>query len=183
MLMVEGGRIDHAHHGTNAARALEDTDAFDLAVQAALDMTDAEDTLIIVTADHSHTMTLAGYPPRGNPILGKVQYPTGAFAMAADGKPYTTLGYMNGPGAAVRGKCRPVRAVRAADLTDTDTSANDYRQQARCRCPRKPMPVKMCRSSPAARRAACFRRHGAARDIPCDRPRHGPCGPAAAEPE
>jgi alkaline phosphatase len=130
MLMVEGGRIDHAHHGTNAARALEDTDAFDLAVQAALEMTDAEDTLIIVTADHSHTMTMAGYPPRGNPILGKVQYPTGAFAMAADGKPYTTLGYTNGPGAPCAGNADPSEPCARADLTETDTSANDYRQQA-----------------------------------------------------
>ena len=29
VLMVEGGRIDHAHHAGNAARALEDTLAFD----------------------------------------------------------------------------------------------------------------------------------------------------------
>ena len=130
MLMVEGGRIDHAHHGTNAARALEDTDAFDLAIRAALEMTDPAETLIIVTADHSHTMTMAGYPPRGNPILGKVQYPTGALAMAADGKPYTTLGYINGPGAACAGKADPSEPCARADLSDTDTTARDYRQQA-----------------------------------------------------
>lgn len=130
VLMVEGGRIDHAHHGTNAARALEDTDALDQAVKAALDMTDPADTLVIVTADHSHTMTLAGYPPRGNPILGKVQYPTGALARAADGKPYTTLGYMNGPGAACAGQADPSEPCARPDLTDTDTTARDYRQQA-----------------------------------------------------
>ncbi len=130
VLMVEGGRIDHAHHGTNAARALEDTDAFDQAVKIALEMTSSEDTLIIVTADHSHTMTLAGYPPRGNPILGKVQYPTGAMAMAADGKPYTTLGYINGPGAACAGQADPSEPCARADLTDSDTTAKDYRQQA-----------------------------------------------------
>ena len=32
-LMVEGGRIDHALHGTNAKRALEDTLAFDSAIR------------------------------------------------------------------------------------------------------------------------------------------------------
>ncbi len=130
VLMVEGGRIDHAHHGTNAARALEDTDAFDLAIKAALEMTDPAETLIIVTADHSHTMTMAGYPPRGNPILGKVQYPTGALAMAADGKPYTTLGYMNGPGAACAGQSDPSEPCARDDLSDTDTTGRDYRQQA-----------------------------------------------------
>ena len=36
-LMVEGGRIDHALHGTNAARALADTVAFDDAIKAAID--------------------------------------------------------------------------------------------------------------------------------------------------
>ena len=37
-LMVEGGRIDHALHGTNAKRALEDTIAFDEAIRRALAM-------------------------------------------------------------------------------------------------------------------------------------------------
>ena len=33
MLMVEGGRVDHAHHAGNAARALEDMVAFNEAIQ------------------------------------------------------------------------------------------------------------------------------------------------------
>ncbi len=130
VLMVEGGRIDHAHHGTNAARALEDTDAFDAAVRKALDMTSRDDTLIIVTADHSHTMTIAGYPARGNPILGKVSYPTGATAMGTDGKPYTTLGYANGPGAPCARRSDPSEPCERPDLSDIDTAASDYRQQA-----------------------------------------------------
>lgn len=36
-LMVEGGRIDHALHDTNAKRALQDTLAFDNAIKAAID--------------------------------------------------------------------------------------------------------------------------------------------------
>lgn len=129
VLMVEGGRIDHAHHGVNAARALADTDAFDMAVAAALEMTSAEDTLIIVTADHSHTMTMAGYPRRNNPILGKVVYETGAIARGDDGMPYTTLGYANGQSA-----CRKLDdgtfSCDREDLSDIDTTAKNFQQQA-----------------------------------------------------
>ncbi|MEL7033958.1 MAG: alkaline phosphatase [Pseudomonadota bacterium] len=129
VLMVEGGRIDHAHHGVNAARALEDTDAFDQAVATALEMTRAEDTLIIVTADHSHTMTMAGYPRRNNPILGKVVYETGAIARGDDGKPYTTLGYANGQSACRRLEEGATTCTRP-DISDVDTTNKDYQQQA-----------------------------------------------------
>lgn len=128
MLMVESGRIDHAHHGVNAARALVDGIAFDDAIAAALDMTDPAETLIIVTADHSHTMTMAGYPRRNNPILGKVEFETGAIARAADGKPYTTIGYINGPTACVA-EDESINCARE-DVSAIDTTAPDYRQQA-----------------------------------------------------
>ncbi len=103
-LMVEGGRIDHAHHAGNAHRALVDGQALAEAVQVAVDSTSAEDTLIIVTADHSHVLTMAGYATRGNPILGTVVtndehgHSSGEPYLAADGRPFTTLGYTNGPG-------------------------------------------------------------------------------------
>ena len=128
VLMVEGGRIDHAHHGVNAARALSDTVAFDNAVAAALEMTSAQDTLIIVTADHSHTLTIAGYPERGNPILGLVKYVTGDTAMGEDGMPYTTLGYMNGKSACRRkeGKWDCARQ----DLSEVDILDKDFLQQS-----------------------------------------------------
>ena len=75
----------------------------DAAVKAAFDKVDPEETLIIVTADHGHVFTIAGYPERNNPILGL----TGEAA--DDGKPYTTLGYMNGPGAVAGERARPDR--------------------------------------------------------------------------
>ena len=129
VLMVEGGRIDHGHHAVNAARALEETDQLDMALAAALEMTDPEDTLIILTADHSHTMTLAGYPRRGNPILGLASASLdGSPLTGSDGKPYTTLGYMNGMSA-----CRPVDGkldCTREDLTNVDTAAKDFRQPA-----------------------------------------------------
>jgi alkaline phosphatase len=104
VLLVEGGRIDHAHHSGNAHRALTDTIALSEAVAAAAAMTSADDTLILVTADHSHVMTFAGYPVRGNAILGKVKGSSGegsnpsGFATDATGLTYTTLSYANGPG-------------------------------------------------------------------------------------
>lgn len=119
-LVVEGGRIDHGHHAGSAYLALEDTLAFDAAVQQALSQVDLSNTLILVTADHSHTLTISGYPQRGNPILGKVRLPGGEFLPDANGHPYTTLGYANGPG----------YQASLTDLTEVDTTAADYQQRA-----------------------------------------------------
>ncbi|MGD8418203.1 MAG: alkaline phosphatase, partial [Pseudomonadales bacterium] len=119
-LMVEGGRIDHGHHAGNAYRSLTDAVAMAEAVQVAMNLTDEGHTLIVVTADHSHTLTMAGYPRRGNPILGKVVMPNGELAKDANGHPYTTLGYANGPG----------YRETLPDLTDVDTEAEDFLQVA-----------------------------------------------------
>ncbi|GGB56238.1 alkaline phosphatase [Blastomonas aquatica] len=123
VLMIEGGRIDHAHHGGNAQRALEDTVAFDEAVARALEMVDLDETLVLVTADHSHVFTIAGYPPRGTSIFGLASVTEdGEPLNAKDGKPYTTLGYANGPGAKVDGPRN--------DPAQEDTEALNYQQQA-----------------------------------------------------
>lgn len=112
-LLVEGGRIDHGHHDGKPGYALTETQAFARAVSAALERVDLSDTLVMVTADHSHVFTLAGYPTRGNPILGHVVgndthgEPKSTPTLAADGKPYTSVGYANGPGAIAGGE-RPV---------------------------------------------------------------------------
>ena len=67
-----GARIDNAHHNNLAAKALHETLALEDAVQAALDLTDEQDTLVIVTADHSLVMNIAGTAYRGTDILGTV---------------------------------------------------------------------------------------------------------------
>jgi alkaline phosphatase len=124
-LMVESGRIDHAHHEGNAYRALTDMQALDEAIGAAAAMVDLRDTLIIVSADHSHVFNIAGYPmrplqelpykvssyepgyatarTRGNGIFDVVydlDQDNGHVSASGDrnGVPYTVLGYLNGPG-------------------------------------------------------------------------------------
>jgi alkaline phosphatase len=126
VLMVEGGRIDHANHMGNAHRALVDTIAFSDAVRAALAATKTDDTLVVVTADHGHVFTIGGYPTRGNPILGVVVEnddagkPQSEPAKDRTGSPYTTLGYYNGPG---------VRSPRTS-LEGVDTTDPDFLQEA-----------------------------------------------------
>jgi alkaline phosphatase len=132
-LMVEGGRIDHGHHAGNAYRALTDAHAFAEAVQTAVDNTNGE-TLIIVTADHSHVFTIAGYPKRGNPILGKVVQTDDTEATDTNGLPYTTVGYMNGRGFAdleTGGDTRYDSAIveGRVDLTNINTEGQGFHQE------------------------------------------------------
>ena len=60
-LLVEAGRIDTAHHSNKAQLALDETAEMAKAVALARTLTNMEDTLIVVTADHSHTMSISGY--------------------------------------------------------------------------------------------------------------------------
>jgi alkaline phosphatase len=149
VLVVEAGRIDHGHHAGNAYRALEDTIALSEAVATADALTAADDTLILVTADHSHVFTLAGYPTRGNPILGLVVgndddgAPADAPSTDAFGLPYTTLGYANGPGTHAETDAQPAgpktlphwfRSAEPhphgrADLSDVDTTDPMFLQE------------------------------------------------------
>lgn len=68
---VVGGRIDHAHHENKAKKSLEEAVQFEEAIKMAMSLIDQKDTLVVVTADHSHPFSLTGYTNRGNPILGK----------------------------------------------------------------------------------------------------------------
>lgn len=146
-LHVESGRVDHAHHAGNASRALTDTVELAKAVKVAMENTDPKDTLIIVTADHSHVFTIAGYPKRGNNILGKVVSTgdaDGDYAKDALGLPYTTLGYTNGPGYTGASNAQPEGSktyphnpssyfgitVGRPNLTATDTTAPSYMQES-----------------------------------------------------
>jgi len=146
-LMVEGGRIDHAHHEANAYRALAETIAFSAAVRVARQKTGRDDTLIVVTADHSNPMTIVGYSTRGHSILGKV---TNAGPYAAPdgtvrdalGLAFTTLSYVNGPGYTGASDSQPEGpkhrphtatgfkpAASRPDLSLVDTADPDYLQE------------------------------------------------------
>lgn len=149
LLLVEGGRIDHAHHANNAHRALIETVEFARAVQVALDRTSRTDTLLVVTADHGHPLTLGGYVTRGNPILGKVRENSpdgGAARLAKDGagQPYATLSYGLGPGNTGATELQPAGpkrfphfepqrfepALGRPDLSGVDTTDPGYLQEA-----------------------------------------------------
>ena len=136
-LMVEGGRIDHALHETTAKKALQDTVAFDNAIKAALDKArvsdpDLKNTLVVVTADHDHTLVLNGYAQRtgktaaGKPgVLGLLKNVTsGLLEKDLDGAPYTIIGFGNGE--------NRTQASRAgmASLDDNTVGANTYHQEA-----------------------------------------------------
>lgn len=113
-LFVEGGLIDAAHHKVQARMALDETVELSKAVQKAVDMTSEEDTLIVVTSDHAHVMTMAGYPERGRDVLGL------SGSTGSDGLPYTTLSYANGPPAS--GKPESVAECARQDLSNVDMS-------------------------------------------------------------
>src|SRR5690606_18702357 len=149
VLLVEGGRIDHANHEGNAYRALDETISMSRAVRAAAEMTSPEDTLIVVTADHSHTLNFVGYPRRGNPILDKVRGRASedddpnSYAKDKLGLPYTTLSYANGPGYTGASNAQPAGpkthphkprtyepATGRPDLSSVDTTHPDYMQEA-----------------------------------------------------
>lgn len=135
-LSVESGRVDHANHDGNAQRMVTDGVAFAEAVAKAMDMTNPEETLIIVTADHEHAIAFNGYCGRGSPITGlcygidgKGTKHNGKPVTADDGKPYTVIGYLNGPGSVLKKGDNGYEGSRP-DLTNEQAMDIDYLQQA-----------------------------------------------------
>ena len=153
-LMVEGGRIDQALHPTLARKAMQDAKEFNNAIQAAIDKANVFDpglknTLIVVTADHDHTMVMNGYAALTGPttathpgILGlfrdyaSAQNADGSYkdldaavtpANDADGKPYTTLVFGNG-----ENRVQGNRSAMTA-LTDAVVFDKNYHQEAAVR--------------------------------------------------
>ncbi len=142
-LMVEGGRIDQALHPTLGRKALQDAKAFDDAIKAAIAKARITDptlanTLIVVTADHDHTMVMNGYAALTgkttdtNPgILGLMRSYTDPTtpALDADGKPFTTLVFGNG-----ENRVSGSRGLMAT-LTDAAVFDKNYHQEAAVQMP------------------------------------------------
>ncbi|MGM0584579.1 MAG: alkaline phosphatase [Pseudomonadota bacterium] len=132
-LQIEAGRVDHAQHRSNLARTVRDGAEFARTVALVDEMTEDEDTLIIVTADHGHSFGLNGYCGRGSNILGLcmgvnergVKH-TGEPQLARDGRPYTVAGYLNGPGSPL---ARGGDGARPA-VTEEEAASLGYVQQA-----------------------------------------------------
>jgi alkaline phosphatase len=136
-LHIEAGRVDHANHAGNLHRTLTDGMAFAEAVAKVDEMTDDEDTLIIVTADHEHAIAFNGYCGRGTPITG-VCYDidnagvkhTDKMLTADDGKPYTVVSYLNGAGSVLVKQEDGDYVGSRPTVTQADATDPDYIQQA-----------------------------------------------------
>ncbi|XP_031628392.1 membrane-bound alkaline phosphatase-like [Contarinia nasturtii] len=113
-LFVEGGRIDHGLHDNTAHIAFEETAEFSRAIKLATKMLSTDDTLFVVTADHSHTLTLGGYPDRGSNIFGI------ASQGDADFLPYMKLSFANGPA------YEPKNTSQREDPTKLAAKMNNY---------------------------------------------------------
>ncbi|KAM8721071.1 hypothetical protein ACLKA7_007017 [Drosophila subpalustris] len=124
LLVVEAGMIDQAHHRGNARKALSEVLALNEAVQAVQAHLKAKDqldeTLLIVTADHSHSLTINGHPERGADILGM------AGNSKTEGTPYTTLTY----GTSYKGFQVDPEKNQRQNPALSDTTDWEYTQQA-----------------------------------------------------
>ncbi|MBE3639482.1 alkaline phosphatase [Mangrovicoccus algicola] len=138
-LEIEAGRVDHANHAGNAKRAMIDGKMFADAIALADELTDDEDTLIIVTADHEHSIVINGYCGRGTPIDGicfdvaqeGIEH-SGEPVLGADGKPYTVVSYANGVGSVLTEQEDGSFAAPEGrpDVSQEEAQDLDYIQQA-----------------------------------------------------
>lgn len=123
---MEGGLIDLAHHESKARLALDETVEFDRALNTSIQLLKQwnmlDDTLLIVTSDHANSLSINGYPKRGNNILdvaGKSQI---------DSMKYTTLTYSVGFAPDPIYRYFGNEVIRQ-DPTIIKTTSHDYTQQ------------------------------------------------------
>ncbi|KAH8357899.1 hypothetical protein KR200_009114 [Drosophila serrata] len=124
LLVVEAGLIDQAHHRGKARKALHEVLELSTAVESTLKFLKSTDrldeTLVIVTADHSHSLTINGHPDRGSSILGL------AGKSKTEQTPYTTLTY----GTSYEGFQVDPTTQKRKNPTESDIQDWEYTQQA-----------------------------------------------------
>ncbi|KAH8324333.1 hypothetical protein KR074_005406 [Drosophila pseudoananassae] len=124
LLVVEAGLIDQAHHRGKARKALHEVLELNTAVESTLNFLKSTDrldeTLVIVTADHSHSLTINGHPERGASILGL------AGKSKTENTPYTTLTY----GTSYQGFQVDPETQKRKNPTEEDITDWEYTQQA-----------------------------------------------------
>ncbi|RTG83525.1 alkaline phosphatase [Schistosoma bovis] len=113
LLLVEGGRIDHGNHENRAQYALTETLELEKAVEKALSLVDQQETLLLVTADHSHAYGVVGYPTRDTSVLD-----VDNTAKGDDNKSYLISSYFNGP--------RGILDAPRSDPATEDRFASNY---------------------------------------------------------
>uniref|UniRef100_A0A0K0FMV5 alkaline phosphatase n=1 Tax=Strongyloides venezuelensis TaxID=75913 RepID=A0A0K0FMV5_STRVS len=107
-LMVEGGLIDVSAHENKGYVAFSETREFDKAIAKAHQLTkeitlksnkyNVEDTLIIVTADHSHPLNFNGFPTRKKSVLGANMADFSKITAPSDNKTMPNLMFTSGRG-------------------------------------------------------------------------------------
>ncbi|KAH8244793.1 hypothetical protein KR032_000468 [Drosophila birchii] len=124
LLVVEAGLIDQAHHRGKARKALHEVLELSTTVESTLSFLKSTDrldeTLVIVTADHSHSLTINGHPERGSSILGL------AGTSKTEKTPYTTLTY----GTSYEGFQVDPSTQKRKNPAESDIHDWEYTQQA-----------------------------------------------------
>ena len=100
LLLVESGKIDLAHHDTHPRYALDEYVEFDNTIGQTKQLLEEngvlDDTLLLVTADHSHVFTFGAYSSRGSNILGFSSLER-LKVSDIDKLPINIIAYGNGP--------------------------------------------------------------------------------------
>lgn len=124
---MENGLIDAAHHLSMARLALDETVEFDKTISTTIKLLKhlnmLDDTLIIVTSDHANTLSINGYPKRGNNILDV------AGTSESDYVKYTTLTYSIGYAKYPVYRRSGSLVIRQDPTAVSSTSSHDYAQQ------------------------------------------------------